>query len=167
MQDFHFRIRFIGGPAAKEQILPEWQNIAMPDLVLAHGAFITVKPCAGTTSLRDAIVDKAIFHERNIASGAYTPAMELPFGPSDTLTPAEQDDEQLKDLAHQHFLRVRSMIKLLVDRWVLATRVPYTALACDIIPQGMPDAEAYRARLDEVGTISIDRVTVLDADKID
>ena len=166
MQDFHFRIRFIGDPAAKEQILPEWQNIAMPDLVLAHGAFITVKPCAGTTSLRDAIVDKAIFHERNIASGAYTPAMELPFGPSDTLTSAEMEHEDTRDMGSQHFIRVRTLIKMLIDRWHLATNAPYPAFAFDIIPLGMPEGEAYRATVDNAGTVTVARSNVPDADQI-
>ncbi|MBI1364191.1 MAG: hypothetical protein GC134_09420 [Proteobacteria bacterium] len=166
MQDFHFRIRYVGGPDATKKVLPEWQNIAVADLVLSHGAFITAKPCSGTGGLRDAIIEKALFHERNVASGAFTPAMELPFLAGDKLSGVELDDAALKDYASQHFVRVRTMVKALVDRWALATNAPYSAFACDIIPQGMPDADAYRATVDATGTVSIQRINTLDADKL-
>jgi hypothetical protein len=167
MQEFHYRIRYIGGPDATANILPEWRGMAVADLVLSHGAFITTKPCAGANSLREAIVDKAILYERNIASGAFTPPMQLPFVPGDSLTAAELDDADLKDLGQQHFIRVRTMVKALVDRWALATNAPYPAFACDIIPQNMPEAEAYRAITDNTGTVTIERVSVLDTRKVD
>lgn len=166
MQEFHFRLRFVGTPYAKEAIHPDWQAIAVPDLVLSHGALSTVTAAAGTTSLRDAIVDKALFHERSIATHTFTPAMELPFCKGDTLTPAEMEHEDTRDMGSQHFIRVRTLIKMLIDRWHLATNAPYPAFAFDIIPLGMPEGEAYRATVDNAGTITVARSNVPDADQI-